>query len=210
MNMGIERWGFLFFVVSSPIVYLLRRTRGVCPNINPIMLCTHVCGVNYAACNCALIAAGDFNRLDLNSIKKYFHLKQIVKKPTMKNATLNLVMTNLHDKYDDPCHFPPFGLSDHDTVTAEPKVRDQSRCTTKFVLKRDKRASCKAELGRYLSNFDRPRLVSSEESRGDMLNIFNEVIHTGLELLMPVKRVRVNASDAPWMTQHLKSLILKR
>ena len=27
---------------------------------------------------------------------------------------------------------------------------------------------------------------------------------------MPVKRVRVNTSDAPWMTRHLKSLILKR
>ena len=27
---------------------------------------------------------------------------------------------------------------------------------------------------------------------------------------MPVKRVRVNTPDAPWMTQHLKSLILKR
>ena len=50
MNMGMERWGFLFSVVSSPIVYFLKRTRAVCPNINPIMLCSHVCVVNYAAC----------------------------------------------------------------------------------------------------------------------------------------------------------------
>ena len=160
--------------------------------------------------NCALIVAGDFNRLDVNSIKKHFRLKQIVKKPTRKNATLDLAMTNLHDYYDDPCHFPPFGLSDRDTVTAGPKVKDKSRCTIKFVLKRDKRGSRKAELGRYLSDFDWPRLFSSEESSEDMLNIFNEVIHTGLDLLMPVKRVRVNTSDAPWMTQHLKLLILKR
>ena len=27
---------------------------------------------------------------------------------------------------------------------------------------------------------------------------------------MPVKKVRVNTSDVPWITQHLKSLILKR
>ena len=114
--------------------------------------------------NCALIVAGDFNRLDVDSIKKHFRLKQIVKKPTRKNATLDLVMTNLHDYYDDPCHFPPFGPSDHDTVTAEPKVRDKSRCSTQFVLKRDKRASRKAD-------FDWPRLFSSEESCEDMLNI---------------------------------------
>ena len=81
---------------------------------------------------------------------------------------------------------------------------------TQFVLKCDKRASRKAEVGRYLSDFDWPRLFSSEESCEDMLNIFNEVIHTGLDLLMPVKRVRVNTSDAPTTTQHLKSLILKR
>ena len=46
----MERWGFLFSVVSSPIVYFLKTTRVVCPNINPIMLCTHVCDVSYAAC----------------------------------------------------------------------------------------------------------------------------------------------------------------
>ena len=50
MNMGMERWDFLLSVVSSPIVYFLKTTRAVCPNINPIMLCTHVCDVNYAAC----------------------------------------------------------------------------------------------------------------------------------------------------------------
>ena len=48
--MGMERWGFLFSVVSSPIVYFFKTTRAVCPNINPIMLCVprlwrQLCGV---------------------------------------------------------------------------------------------------------------------------------------------------------------------
>ena len=50
VNMGMERWGFLLSVVSSPIVHFLKTARAICPNINPIMLCTHVCDVNYAAC----------------------------------------------------------------------------------------------------------------------------------------------------------------
>ena len=50
VNMGMERWGFLLSVVSSPIVYFLKTTQAVCPNINPIMFCTHICDVNYAAC----------------------------------------------------------------------------------------------------------------------------------------------------------------
>ena len=48
--MGMERWGFLFFVMSSPIVYFLTTLLTVCPNINPTMLCAHVCDVNYAVC----------------------------------------------------------------------------------------------------------------------------------------------------------------
>ena len=43
-----------------------------------------------------------------------------------------------------------------------------------------------------------------------MLDILHNVIHTGLNILMPVRRVRVDTSDVPWMTPHLKSLILRR
>ena len=43
-----------------------------------------------------------------------------------------------------------------------------------------------------------------------MLDILHNVIQTGLDILMPVKRVRVNTSDVPWMTSHLNSLILKQ
>ena len=50
VTMGMERWGLLLTVVSSPIVYFLKTTRAVCPNITPIMLCAHVRDLNYAAC----------------------------------------------------------------------------------------------------------------------------------------------------------------
>ena len=99
--------------------------------------------------NCTLIVAGDFNRLDVKSIQRHFRLKQIVKKPTRKNAILDLVLTNMHGFYDDPQQFPPFRLSDHHTVTVEAIERAESRQAQKFVVKRDKRESRRAELGRY-------------------------------------------------------------
>ena len=43
-----------------------------------------------------------------------------------------------------------------------------------------------------------------------MLDIFNKVLYTGLDLLVPIRRVCVNTSDTAWMNDHLKSLILKR
>ena len=160
--------------------------------------------------NCALIVAGGFNRLDVKSIQRHFRLKQIVKKPTRKNAILDLVLTNMHGFYADPQHFPPFGLSDHHTVTVEAKERAESRQAPKFVLKRDKRESRRAELGRYFGTMDWQTLFSSANCCQDMLDILHNVIYTGLNILMPVRRVRVNTSDVPWMTPHLKSLILKR
>ena len=96
------------------------------------------------------------------------------------------------------------------TVTAEARVRESGQNPTKFMLKRDTRASRKAELERYLSAIDWPPLLSSLYCCEDMLNVIYKALRTGLDLLMPIKKVRVNTSDVPWMTQHLKSLILKR
>ena len=50
VTMSMERWGFLFSVMSSLIVYFLTTLLAVCPNINQTMLCAHVCDVNYAVC----------------------------------------------------------------------------------------------------------------------------------------------------------------
>ena len=44
----------------------------------------------------------------------------------------------------------------------------------------------------------------------DLVNVFNNVITTGLNILIPIKKIRINLADVPWMTHHLKSLILKR
>ena len=63
--------------------------------------------------NCALIITGDFNPLDVTRLKRHFHLKQIVKAPTRKDAVLDLVITNLHDHYEKLQAFPPVGSCDH-------------------------------------------------------------------------------------------------
>ena len=73
--------------------------------------------------DCALVVYGDFNHLNLQLIKNHYYLKQIVKVPTRKNAVLDLILTNLAGHYANPEAFPPFGLSDHNTVLAAPMIR---------------------------------------------------------------------------------------
>ena len=152
------------------------------------------------------MVCGDFNRLNLQLIKNHYHLKQIVKVPTRKNAVLDLILTNLAVHYANPEAFPPFGL----TVLVASMIREGHRKATRFILKRDLRPSRKAELGRYLSGIDWHRLLNGLECRENLLEVFQQVISTGLDLLMPLKRVRINTRDAPWMTKQLKPLIVKR
>ena len=54
----------------------------------------------------AIIAAGDFNPdsngLNIRTITRQCHIKQIVKAPTSDNAVLDLIITDIHKFYEDP------------------------------------------------------------------------------------------------------------
>ena len=125
--------------------------------------------------------------MKISSVKKHFRLKQIVKKPTRKNAILDLILTKMKDYYENPCVFPPFGLSDHNVITAEGKQREYAN-SSKFIYTRDKRASRKAEMGRFLSGINWSTIFSSLASIDDLVNAFNSVVHTELDVLMPKKK----------------------
>ena len=84
--------------------------------------------------NCGLLIVGDFNRLKTKRLQNSFDLKQIVTFPTRGDRTLDLVLTNLKEYYQDPIQRPPHGLSDHTSVEVQPKDRSQlsdSRLTIK-------------------------------------------------------------------------------
>jgi hypothetical protein len=51
--------------------------------------------------NSGLIITGDFNRLNVDSVKCHFKLKQLVKQPTRESAILDLFLTNLDKFYQD-------------------------------------------------------------------------------------------------------------
>ena len=57
-----------------------------------------------------------------------------MKIPTRKEAILDRVLTNLHHFYDAPQGFSPFGLSDHNTIIVEAKVRDNCRKQSRLCV----------------------------------------------------------------------------
>ena len=120
----------------------------------------------------------------------HFCLKQIVKIPTRKEATLDLmIITNMYKYYNSrPQGFPAFGFSDHNTIVAFPKNLSQRINTKKVVTIRDKRTSRKAEMERYLAAIHWSSLFASLDTCEDMWNVFHAVVQSGLDILKPHSR----------------------
>lgn len=161
--------------------------------------------------NSALLLAGDFNRLDVSQVINQFRLKQLVNFATRGERTLDLILSNLSDYYQDPAKSSPFGLSDHCTVTVSPKVRPKSANwkALKKITVRDMRLSSKQALARYLDSLDWS-IIDTLNSTEEKSQFFNKLIHIGLDTIMPARTVKIHTCDAPWITGHLKSLIQKR
>ena len=157
-----------------------------------------------------ILVTDDFNRLDISGLLRHFRLKQIVKVHTQKDVTLDLILTNMHEYYSPPQPFTPFGLSDHNVMVATPLQEKHINNTKKTITKRDIQASSKASMERFLKHIDWPILLAPLEGCEEMWNTFTETVHTGLDILMPMKHYRVCTADAPWTTQRMKALILKR
>ncbi|CAB4011776.1 Hypothetical predicted protein [Paramuricea clavata] len=105
---------------------------------------------------------------------------------------------------------PPFGLSDHVTITMIPAKRVNLRPQKTTIKVRDKRPSNVASLGRFLLNISWENILSPLRSSDDKLTTFTEIINYGLNTIMPERSIKVNPNDRPWMTSHLKRLILQR
>ena len=86
--------------------------------------------------NCAFIILGDFNRLNISQLKSNYGLRQLVNFPTRGRNTLDLVLTNLHEYYDQPSKYAPFGFSDHMSVELKPKNRIQFQSAQRIKIKK--------------------------------------------------------------------------
>ena len=91
-----------------------------------------------------------------------------------------------------------------------PAKRVSLRPQKTTIKVRDKRPSNVASLGRFLLNIPWENILSSLRSSDDKLTTFTEIINYGLNTIMPERSIKVNPNDRPWMTSHLKRLILQR
>ena len=160
--------------------------------------------------NCGLLVTGDFNCLNIDGLLNHLQLKQIVKVPTRKKGRLDLILTNMHEYYSPSQAYSPLGLSDPNAVVATPKDGKRNINSKKVTVRRNLQTSNKAALGRYLMQVNWPLLFTPLVSCEEKWQVFQDVIHSGLDTIMPAKPVKISTADVPWMNESLKSLIVKR
>ena len=82
--------------------------------------------------NCGLLVTGDFNPLNIDGLLNHFRLKQIVKVPTRKKATLDFILTNMHEYYSSHKHTHRSGCP-ITTLLWQPLWNESATSTTKML-----------------------------------------------------------------------------
>ena len=96
------------------------------------------------------------------------------------------------------------------TMLRQPLWTESATSTTKKVtMRRDLRTSNKAALGRYLTQINWPLLFTPLVSCEEKWQVFQDVIHSGLDTIMPAKPVKICTADVPWMNESF-FFIMKR
>ena len=161
--------------------------------------------------NCAFIILGDFNRLNISQLKSNYGLRQLVNFPTRGRNTLDLVLTNLHEYYDQPTKYAPFGFSDHMSVELKPKNRIQFQSAQRIkIKKRDLRPSSRLIFRKYLELLDIPNMFNNVLTCTEKNILLETIITVGLDCILPLRSVKTWSNEPPWMTPELSSLIKKR
>ena len=76
-------------------------------------------------------------------------MKPAINFPNRGSNTLDHIHTNMQNYYQSPTKNPPFGLSDHITITVFPKVRERSKQQRKNIRIRPRKRSTIASLDRF-------------------------------------------------------------
>ena len=162
------------------------------------------------------ICGGDFNRLDVSDIlDSYGALKQIVSVKTRKDATLEIILTDLHTLFHPPTTLPPLQVdsdkigrdSDHDMVVLAPV------CNTDYRMQRKKKTVVTRPLpDSQMVKFEQSVMFYDwgeqflGKSVDQKVELFHSVLRTNLDKYFPEKSTKMSSLDKDWMSPHLKQI----
>ena len=164
----------------------------------------------YKYSNPLFLLMGDFNDLDVSEICETCHFQQVVKVPTRKDATIDLILTNLNnDYYDSPVSLPKIGDGDHYPVLHVPKVYIKPKIQKKKIEKRIFKRSAMLEFGFWLGNFDWSNLFAIEDVN-EKITFCHSTIWEKINEYFPLKKIEISENDKEWITPEIKLLMKEK
>ena len=193
-------------------VYYPGHNSEYAPDQNDIILhlteTMHYLNSKYA--NPLFVIMGDFNDLKTNEIRNACSLKQVVKVPTRKNATLDLILTNKSNNfYKDPITLPSISTSDHLCVLYEPIVYTNIKNEKNKIFIRKFHKSAMIAFGAWLISFDWQILLNITDVNLKVAYFFT-IMWTSIDKYFPLIKVTAVKNDKEWITPKIKSLIADR
>lgn len=157
-----------------------------------------------------LILCGDFNHLPIKPLtNSHPDMKQVNKEKTRGDSILDLIITNLKSQNNAPTSLAPLDSSDHKCLLFSPSNQKREKAEMKWKMGRTKGHDRKEALAWCMANTDWTPVYEavSIDSKAETLN---SIIHTALDVCMPMKRKKTTSLDKPWMTEQIKVTIRKR
>ena len=137
-----------------------------------------------------IVLLGDFNDLPIDDICETCSLEQVVKVPTRKDNTLDLILTNIdNDLYKDPITLPSIGNSDHLCVVYMPKEFVKHETTKKKIMIRKFKDSAIREFGSWITNHDWS-LLFRIKCVNEKVQYFSMITWLMIDKYFPVQKIR--------------------
>lgn len=154
------------------------------------------------------IIAGDFNRTNIDTFIRGNGLKQIVKFPTRGEATLDFIITNLFNHYNEPQSFAPLGKSDHSCILLNPIIKSGPNKIKTRTVRPIKDVGIKS-FGIWIQNQDWAEVFNSTGVQ-NKTDSFYQLLNNAVESHFPMVTKKLHVTDQPWITPKIKKLITER
>ena len=156
--------------------------------------------------NPLILLMGDFNDLKIKDICESCKLKQVVKVPTRKDATIDLIMMNRENNmYSEPVTLPSIRSSDHLCVLLKPKDEIKTKIEKEKVMIRKFTRSAIIQFGAWITTFDWSELVRLEDVN-DKVAYFATITWIMVEKYFPLTPVIITNTDKEWVTPKIKKI----
>ena len=161
-----------------------------------------------------VIITGDFNptstRIKLSDVTMATGLRQIVTVPTRNDSILDWCFTNKPKLLSKPVQLPRIGSCDHNALLVKPvNVNQSSIVRAKSKILRDTRGSRLRDFGAWITSYDWSAILNISEVQAKF-DLLHSCLMNAVDTFFPTSKVKISATDKPWITSSLKLLIIQR